>query len=351
MGAQQIPPRPRGAIGAAAASRQLGLSAKALRLYEQRGLLRPPRSAAGWRAYGPAELRRAAEIATLRRLGFSLAQVARLLRGDPAGLAPALEAHQAALEQQLQALLGTLAELRGRRAALAGGQLPSAAELARLLAPPVHPGVALDLPWPWGGERFALPALRPLTHITGPLGSGKTRLARALAAALPGARFLGPERAAAGQAGLRAALARDPALAARAEALLATLRADGATESAALLALLLALAEESQAPLVIDMLEQGLDRATQEALIALLRRRGPAARPLLFLTRSTAILDLDSVGEGESILFCPANHAPPFLVAPHPGAPGHEALCSCLAAPEVRARSEGMLAWRPAAGG
>ena len=50
------------------AARQLGVSAKALRLYEQHGLIIPGRTAAGWRAYGPDEMARAAEIVTLRAL-------------------------------------------------------------------------------------------------------------------------------------------------------------------------------------------------------------------------------------------------------------------------------------------
>jgi len=39
---------------------RLGVSAKALRLYEQRGLIAPLRTAAGWRVYGPDEMARAA---------------------------------------------------------------------------------------------------------------------------------------------------------------------------------------------------------------------------------------------------------------------------------------------------
>jgi hypothetical protein len=52
------------------AARRLGVSAKALRLYEQHGLIKPIRTAAGWRSYGASEMARAAEIATLRALGF-----------------------------------------------------------------------------------------------------------------------------------------------------------------------------------------------------------------------------------------------------------------------------------------
>lgn len=119
---------------------------------------------------------------------------------------------------------------------------------------------------------------------------------------------------------------------------------DGGIESAALLTLLVALQSETPAILVIDMLEQGLDARTQEALIASLRRRGPDARPLFILTRSSAILDLDHVGAGEAIILCPANHSPPSRVAPFPGSPGYEAVATCLASPEVRARTEGVIA-------
>ena len=95
------------------------------------------------------------------------------------------------------------------------------------------------------------------------------------------------------------------------------------------------------------MVEQGLEQAVQEALIAHLRRRGSSERPLFLLTRSSAILDLAAVGAYEAIILCPANHAPPTRVAPYPGAPGYEAVATCLASPEVRARTEGVIAWRP----
>lgn len=64
------------------AAMRLGVSAKALRLYEQRGLIAPVRTAAGWRAYGPDEMARVAEIAALRELGLSLSQVGRVLGGN-----------------------------------------------------------------------------------------------------------------------------------------------------------------------------------------------------------------------------------------------------------------------------
>ncbi|MDO9431881.1 MAG: MerR family transcriptional regulator [Phenylobacterium sp.] len=329
------------------AARRLGVSAKALRLYEQRGLVTPARTAAGWRAYGPDEMARAGEIVALRALGLSLAQVARVLAGDPQGLEPALASHQAALEAQLRQLGDSVAKVRGLRADLGRGQAPAAGDLARVLGSAGGINVAFDLPWPWGGERFELRDIRPLTYITGPLGCGKTRLAMRLAEALPGATFLGLERSAAGGAAVRARLDADPALKSRVDQALTWLVEDGATASDALLILLADMEAEGLTAIVVDMVEQGLDEPSQEALIAHLRRRGPDAKPLFLMTRSCAILDLTAVGAGEEIILCPANHSPPIRVAPYAGTPGYEAVATCLASSEVRARTEGMIAWRP----
>ncbi|MDP3854986.1 MerR family transcriptional regulator [Phenylobacterium sp.] len=330
------------------AARRLGVSAKALRLYEQRGLVAPVRTAAGWRAYGPDEMARAGEIAALRALGLSLAQTARVLGGDPQGLAPALAAHQASLEGRVRQLADTVQRVAGLRADLARGKAPAEGELARLLEPELS--VAFDLPWPWGGERFELRDIGPITYIIGSLGSGKTRLAMRLAETLPDAGFLPLDRAADGGVAARARLEADPALRGRVDQALAWLAEDGAVESDALLVLLAALEAEAPAVLVVDMVEQGLDEPTQEALVAHLRRRGAGARPLFLMTRSCAVLDLAAVGPDEAILLCPANHAPPTRVAPYPGAPGYEAVATCLASPEVRARTEGLIAVRyPAA--
>ncbi len=331
------------------AARRLGVSAKALRLYEQRGLLIPGRTAAGWRAYGPAEMAQAAEIVALRALGLSLAQVARALVGDASDLEPALATHQAMLERRIAELAGAVDKVRNLRADLARGAAPAAADLARLTQPATALAVAFDLPWPWGGERFELQDIPALTFITGPLGCGKTRLALRLAETLPGARFLDLDRGADGGVAARAELDVDPALTSRVAAALSRLIEDGAENSGALTALLIGLEAEASAALVVDLVEQGLDQATQQALVAHLRRRGPGARPVFLMTRSNAVLDLDAVGPGEAILYCPANHSPPMRVTPRPGAPGFKAVATCLASPDVRARTEGMRAQMPPA--
>jgi len=316
---------PLGNLTAARAAARLGITSKALRLYERRGLLEPGRTAAGWRVYGPADMARAAEIVALRALGLSLTQIAHALSGEAPALDTALAAHAIRLRdhgRQLADIIERVEALRERSIGRAGARL----------------GVEFELPWPWGGERFALDAIGALNYITGPLGSGKTRLAERLAAALPDAEFLGLDR-----------LGADTAPEEAVERTLACLEGDGATRSDALRALVAALEARTPSILVVDLVEQGLDEATQRALIAQLRLRRHCKRALFLMTRSSVILDLDAVGPDESILYCPANHNPPFSVRPCPGARGYEAVATCLATPDVRARSIGTIAVRRAA--
>ncbi len=329
------------------AAERLGISPKALRLYEQRGLIAPVRTAAGWRTYGPVEMTRAGEIAALRALGLSLAQVARVLKGEAQELAPALAAHQAKLEAEARRIAETVEKVRNLRAGLAAGEPPGLHELTRLARPAAEIVTAFDLPWPWGGERFELRDIRPLNYIIGPLGSGKTRFAKAIAGHLPGAVFVDLDRAANDAAEARARMETDPALKQRVEQALAWLEEEGAAVTPALTALLVAIEADAARIPVIDMIEQGLDQTSQEAVSVYLRNRGPGVCPLFIMTRSSAILDLGAVGPDEAIILCPANHSPPSRVAPIPGAPGYEAVATCLATPDVRARTEGVIAWRP----
>jgi DNA-binding transcriptional MerR regulator len=338
-------------LNASEAARRLGVSTKALRLYEQRGLLTPERTAAGYRVYGPDAMARAGEIVALRALGLSLFQVARVLEGDARSLELALSVHEATLESEIRKLVNTIDKVRSLRADLVRGQAPAVGELACLLRPSTELSVAFELPWPWGGERFELRDIRPINYIVGPLGSGKTRLAQRLAETLPNAAFLGLERLDEVSAFAVVGRDEDPALKSRVDQTLAWLVEGGATVSDALIALLVGLESEGPAALVVDMVEQGLDQATQEALIGHLRQRTKAgARPLFLMTRSSAILDLAAVGPDEAILFCPANHSPPTRVAPYLGAPGWEAVATCLASPEVRARTAGVIARLPRVG-
>ncbi len=333
-------------LNASEAAKQLGISTKALRVYEERGFLCPSRTSAGYRVYGSDEMSRAAGIVALRALGLSLAKITRVLEGDSQSLESVLVAHEAALEDEIRQLVCKLDKARGLRTDIADGQLSRGGELTRLLKPNAELTAAFQLPFPWGGESFEIREIRPLTYIVGPLGSGKTHLAHRVAEVLP-AMFLGLDRLENGNA-VAARLDADSALQSRVNQAQAWLIDEGATESLALTALLVGLETEGPTVIVVDMIEQGLDHDTQEALISYLRHRAVAgARPLFLMTRSSAILNLTAVGADEAIILCPANHSPPTRVAPYPGAPGYEAVATCLAPPEVRARIAGPIGWCP----
>lgn len=335
-------------LTASEAAARLGVSVKVLRLYEERGLLAPMRTQAGWRAYGPEVMARAADLVALRALGFSMAQMQRVVASAADGIEAALATHQAHLEARAGQLADAIRSTGAIRGRLARGQRPNIADLTRLAASTVANAVTFDLPWPWGGERFELREIRPITYIVGPLGSGKTRLALRLSEVLPHAPFLDLDRAS-GVDSVTEHLAADAVNSGRVEDAMAWMAEEGAERSAALIVLLAALEDGGTGPVVVDLIEQGLDEAAQRALSAWLRRRGALARPVFAMTRSSAFLDLASVGPFEQVIFCPANHSPPVMVAPYPGAPGFEGVVTCLASPAVRARTEGVVAMRAVA--
>jgi len=92
-------------------ARRTGLTSRALRFYEARGLLKPLRAYSGRRFYGPGEIERINQIVALKRAGLTLAQIAGLTARRPFDLAALVEA-------QLEALAGREAELAEAKALL-----------------------------------------------------------------------------------------------------------------------------------------------------------------------------------------------------------------------------------------
>ena len=84
-------------LSPAEAARRLGVTQKALRLYESRGLVAPVRSATGWRTYGPAEMARLHQVLALKGLGLPLARIAELMQGRLGTLARVLELQERTL--------------------------------------------------------------------------------------------------------------------------------------------------------------------------------------------------------------------------------------------------------------
>ncbi|QXQ06579.1 MerR family transcriptional regulator [Sphingosinicellaceae bacterium] len=104
--------------------RRTGLSARALRFYESRGLLTAQRSAAGQRRYGAAELARLHQITALKGAGFGLTRIGELLGADGLDLAAVIEAQLGHLEAGRRELDAASCSLKAAQAALAAGRLP-----------------------------------------------------------------------------------------------------------------------------------------------------------------------------------------------------------------------------------
>jgi phosphoribosylaminoimidazole-succinocarboxamide synthase len=89
-------------------ARRLGVGVRALRLYERKGLVRPGRTASGWRVYGAGAIERLHHVLTLKSLGLSLARIAQILGGR----APDLSALLALQEDVLTTRINDLQHAR-----------------------------------------------------------------------------------------------------------------------------------------------------------------------------------------------------------------------------------------------
>jgi len=125
--------RPQFPDGAADIARRFGVSIKALRLYEEIGLLRPVRDARGWRSYGLAECTRLLQITTLRELGLPLAQIGKLLGPGGQELEAVLDLHERALIEQRLKVNAALALVRQVKAGVARGEAATVDQLAGIV--------------------------------------------------------------------------------------------------------------------------------------------------------------------------------------------------------------------------
>src|SRR5688500_284506 len=81
-------------------ARLTGLTSRALRFYEARGLVTPLRTASGRRHYGPAELEHLHHIMAMKRAGLTLAQIQTLTAGKRLDLRALVEAQIETLEER-----------------------------------------------------------------------------------------------------------------------------------------------------------------------------------------------------------------------------------------------------------
>lgn len=123
-------------LSPAETAKRFGISIKALRLYEQHGLLKPLRTANGstgaaWRVYGSDQIARLHQILALKRLGLSLGQIGELLAGADA-LDPILAVQERVLAKDRERITRALTLIRKARTKLASGDILSIDDLATL---------------------------------------------------------------------------------------------------------------------------------------------------------------------------------------------------------------------------
>ena|GEM_PF-512837 len=99
--------------------RRLGVSRKALRLYEAQGLVRPERTQAEWRVYGPEQIARLHQVLALKRFGFPLNRVAEILNDKVPDISSLLEVHEKVVKSELELLQRAARLLGAARAKLA----------------------------------------------------------------------------------------------------------------------------------------------------------------------------------------------------------------------------------------
>lgn len=139
-----------GTVTIGEAARLTGVSAKMIRWYEARGLLPPaPRTAAGYRHYGEADIRTLHFVRRARDLGFDVEAIAGLLalwrdRDRPSAAVKAIaQARIVELRRRIAALEGMARSLEHLAAACCGDERPDCPILDDLSAgdePPARPG-------------------------------------------------------------------------------------------------------------------------------------------------------------------------------------------------------------------
>ncbi len=87
-------------------ARLTGLTTRALRFYEARGLVAPLRTASGRRYFGPAELERLHQIVAMKRAGLTLAQIQRMTAGRRLDLRSVVEAQIGTLADREREIAG-----------------------------------------------------------------------------------------------------------------------------------------------------------------------------------------------------------------------------------------------------
>ncbi|WP_295633061.1 MerR family transcriptional regulator [Novosphingobium sp.] len=117
----------------AAVARLTGLTSRALRFYEARGLIAPLRTASGRRLFGTGELARVHQLLTLKRAGLSLAQIKQLFEGRRIDLGRLLRTQIDIIDAQARDLAEARTHLETALSRIDRGEPLDAATLCSLI--------------------------------------------------------------------------------------------------------------------------------------------------------------------------------------------------------------------------
>jgi len=120
-------------LSPAQVARRLGLTVRALRVYEREGLLAPLRTGSGWRAYGPGQIARLHQILALKRLGLPLKRIAEVLAGGALDLDRLLDLQERQLLEEQAHVASALHLVRAARKRLKHGETLPTDHLVQLI--------------------------------------------------------------------------------------------------------------------------------------------------------------------------------------------------------------------------
>jgi DNA-binding transcriptional MerR regulator len=114
-------------------AKRTGLTSRALRFYEARGLLKPLRTYSGRRLYGRGELERIQQILALKRAGLSLAQIGKLTARGNMDLGAIVDAQLRVIEERRAELAEAEALLLSVKSRIDRGEPVDAATFCSLI--------------------------------------------------------------------------------------------------------------------------------------------------------------------------------------------------------------------------
>jgi MerR family transcriptional regulator, thiopeptide resistance regulator len=136
-----------------------GITVRALHHYDRLELLKPKRSASGYRVYGLCDLERLEQIVALKFLGIPLKQIKTLLDRNALDLPDALRMQRRVLEDKRRLLDSAINAIRDAETSLQPGRRPDAVMLKKIIEV-----IEMQNNADWAKKYYGHAALEKLEH-------------------------------------------------------------------------------------------------------------------------------------------------------------------------------------------